>query len=116
MNTKISLFILFICSMIGIAGYSTIQSEYHGSGLQPVRNLFKDTISFDDAIQALKEGQRIRRKKEIRGYTKIVICEGKTKKVKFGSCLVGTNNSLLDYCTFSIEDVLANDWIIDEET
>ena len=77
-------------------------------------NIFKETISFEKAIEALKEGNRIRRKSERKGYTKIIITEGKKQKEKFGSYWASNSDDVSDYCSFSIEDVLSSDWIIDE--
>ena len=79
-----------------------------------IKNVFKETTSFEQAIQALKEGNRIRRKSERKGFTKLVISEGKRQKEKFGTYWVSSGDDVSDYCSFSIEDVLATDWIIDE--
>jgi hypothetical protein len=79
-----------------------------------IDKIFKETISFEKAIEALKEGKRIRRKSERKGYTKIIITEGKKQKEKFGTYWVSSNDDVSDYCSFSIDDVLAIDWIIDE--
>ncbi len=75
--------------------------------------MVKDTLTFEQALQALKEGKRIRRKTERKGFTKIVVTESKNKTEKFGSYWAG-DTTTSDFCSLSMEDVLAADWIIDE--
>ena len=113
---KISLIftLILVCTTWGFAGWAYLQSKYPGRGLQVIDNIFKETISFEEAITALKEGNRIRRKSERKGYTKVTITEAKKQKEKFGTYWVSSNDDVSDYCSFSIEDVLAMDWIIDE--
>jgi len=100
----------------GFIGYGILKSKYPGRGLQVIGNMFKESLSFEKALEALKDGHRIRRKSERQGYTKLVIVEGKKQKEKFGSYWVSDNDKVNDHCSFSIEDVLANDWIIDEDS
>jgi hypothetical protein len=89
-----------------------LQTKYPGKGLQPVKYIFKETISFDEAVRALIEGHRIKRKSERKGYTKVVIDDGKNQKIKYGTYWVSDDDLISDYCHFSIEDVIASDWII----
>jgi hypothetical protein len=102
-----------MCASCGFAAWVYLQSKYPGRGLQVIENIFKKTLSFSDAIAALKEGRRIRRRTERKGYTKVIITAGKDKKEKFGTYRIG-DDDISDYCSFSLEDVLANDWIIDD--
>lgn len=112
--TRLMFSIVFMCSIGGITGFSYLQDKYPGRGLQVIENIFKEGVPFEQAIEALKEGNRIRRKSERRGYVKIILMEGKRQKEKFGTYWISDNEASSNYCTFSIEDVLATDWIIDE--
>ena len=80
-----------------------------------IHNIIKDTLSFEEAIQALKNGHRIRRKTEKNGYTKIVIMEGKNQKEKFGTYWTSAPERLSNNCSFEMADVTADDWIIDDD-
>jgi len=80
-----------------------------------ITNLFKETLPFEDALKALKEGHRIRRKTERKGFTKIALIEGQKRQEKFGTYYVSNLNNISDYGSFTIEDVMAHDWIIDDE-
>ena len=102
--------ILWVC-----IGYMVLRSKYPGKGLNVISNLFKETLPFEKAVIALKEGNRIRRKPERKGYTKIAIVSGKSRQEKFGTYYVSDPAEVSDYCSFSIEDVMATDWIIDNE-
>jgi hypothetical protein len=79
-----------------------------------VQSIFRNGISFEEAIQALQLGNRIRRKSERKGYAKFVVSDGKNKVEKFGRYWVDDKEiEANDYCSFCLEDVLAGDWIID---
>lgn len=79
-----------------------------------VKNVFRDDVSFEEAVQALQQGNRIRRKSERRGFTKFVVTDGKNKKEVFGRFWIDDNEPAVnDYCAFSLEDVLANDWMVE---
>lgn len=72
-----------------------------------MKDLFNKRHPFSTAIEALRAGKRIRRASEKKGYAK----------------LYGTDKSFItywlehdttsSYCVFTMEDVLAEDWIID---
>jgi hypothetical protein len=115
MKLSLVISILFMCSTWFLAAHMYLQTKCPGKGLKMIENFFKETISFEEAITALKEGNKIRRKSERKGYAKIVITSGKTRKEKFGTYWVSSSSDISDYCSFSIEDVIATDWIIDEE-
>jgi hypothetical protein len=104
---------LLISTVWGFAGHMFMKSKYPGRGIQVYKNILKETCSFEKAIEALKEGKRIRRKSEMKGYTKLTIIEGKNQQEKYGSYWVSRSEKIEDYCTFSIEDVLATDWLVD---
>ncbi len=78
-----------------------------------VQDIFKETTSFEEAIKALQEGKRVRRKTERKGFTRIVITESKNRVEKYGIYWVG-DKDISDNCSFSIDDVLAKDWIVDD--
>ena len=113
MNLSLILSIFLMFSIWSFAGYAFIQIKYPGRGVKMIENIFKETISFEEAIKALKEGNRIRRKSERKGYTKVIVTEGKHKRERYGTYWVSDEDAILDYCSFSLEDVISNDWIID---
>jgi hypothetical protein len=113
MNYGLIISIALACLSWGFAGYACLQTKYPGSGLQVIENIFKDTMPFEKAINALQQGSRIRRKSERKGYTKVIIIEGKNRTEKFGTYWL-SDDKVSDYCSFSLEDVLSGDWIIDE--
>jgi hypothetical protein len=72
-----------------------------------MRNFLKTKHSFSQAFEALKQGKRIRRVSENKGYGKL--------SASFDHYYTywledGTTSK---YCIFTIEDILADDWIID---
>ncbi len=99
---------------IGSMVFVIVKNKFQKKGAEVIQKFSKQTISFEEALQSLKEGSRIRRKSERKGYTKLVIIEGKNRKEKFGTYWVSNPTDISDYCSFSIEDALAADWIIDE--
>src|SRR5690606_11025526 len=115
MNKQLMFSLSIVCVMLGFSAYCFLQSKYSGRGLQVIHNIFKETMTFGQALQALKEGHRIRRKTERAGYTKIVILEGKSRKEKFGTYWAADGDRISDHCSFSIEDVSAVDWIVDSD-
>lgn len=99
----------------GLMGYTSLKDKFPGRGFKVIQNVFKETIPFEEAIKALQEGKRIRRKSECSGFTRIIITEGKNVTTKYGTYWVSSKDGKIsDYCTFSMKDVLATDWIIDE--
>lgn len=110
-STMIS--VLLMCCTWSFAAYMWLKTKYPGGGLKLIENIFKETMSFEQAIKLLKGGRRIRRKLESKGYAKVIVTEGKNHQEKFGTYWVSTHDSVSDYCSFSMEDVVANDWIID---
>jgi len=105
----------FFLIMGGCIGYSALTLHYPGNGFTNViANALKEPIPFDQAIQALKDGHRIRRKQQYTGYSKLVILEGTRQSEKFVTYFVRENKTW-DHCSFTIDDVLATDWIIDDD-
>lgn len=99
----------------GVLGYTSLKSKFPGKGLKVIKNVFKKTTPFDEAINALQEGKRIRRKSSSKGFTRIIVTESKNVTEKYGTYWASYDEkSISEYCNFSIEDVLATDWIIDE--
>lgn len=68
-------------------------------------DFLKKGYAFHDAIKALKEGKRIRRKSEKKGYTK-------TRGESFETYWVDDGKTCR-YCMFTLDDVFADDWMID---
>jgi hypothetical protein len=82
-----------------------------------VRNIFREAVSFEEAIQALQQGSRIRRKSERKGYTKFVITDGKNRIEKYGRFWIDEKKpEVNDYCVFELVDVLANDWVVEKNS
>jgi hypothetical protein len=80
-----------------------------------VQSIFRDIVSFEEAIQALQQGSRIRRKSERRGFAKFVITDGKSRKEMYGRFWIDDKKpEINDYCAFSLEDVLADDWVVEQ--
>lgn len=96
----LSVGVLFLAFMI-------LKFSFPGKGLKVIENIFKNTFPFETAVKALKEGKKIRRKSKYTGYTKITISDGKNSTEKFGSYWADDSKKMDDYCTFSIEDILA---------
>jgi len=101
-------------SMLTYTGYSALESKYPGHGLGVIKNAFKDTMSFEDAIKLLRDGKKIRRKGERKGYAKITSIIGNQKTEKYGTFWID-GSRLFDSAYFTIEEVFANDWIVDED-
>lgn len=112
--TRLAFSIIFMCCTGVFVGFMHLQDKYPGRPLQMIKNVFIEGLSFEKAIEALQEGNRIRRKSERNGYVKVVITEGKRKKEKYGTYWVSSPEDISNYCSFSIEDVLATDWVIDQ--
>jgi hypothetical protein len=68
-------------------------------------NLFLKTHPFPEAMEALKKGRKIRRKGEKKGFFKSA--EGKYKT------FWRDDQTTTPYCLLTLDDVFANDWIID---
>jgi hypothetical protein len=116
MNKTLTFKLLIICVPFVCTAYFFLQNKYPGKGLKVIENIFKEPMSFDTAVQALKEGHRIRRKTEKVGYTKVVIIEGTNRMEKFHTYWAFDGERLNDHCSFSIEDVFSTDWIIDDDS
>lgn len=108
--------IVFAVAAWGAVGCVILKFKFPGRGLKGILNIFKAPIPFGKAVRMLEEGKRIRRKSQRRGYTKIFIADGKNKKETYGTYYAGSKDDaeVSDYCSFSLEEVLAADWIIDE--
>lgn len=70
-------------------------------------NLFQKHYSFTQAVEALKLGNRIRRASEKKGYGK-----HQGSNDHFFTYWVDENKTSF-YCIFTIEDIFAEDWIIE---
>lgn len=115
-EVPIVVIIAFLGLFYAFLGYIVLKSWFPGRGFGVLRNIFKKTIRFQQAIQALQEGKRIRRKRERQGYTKLFILEGKKERETYARYYAHSKEEAKDisYGPFSIEDVLAKDWVIDE--
>ncbi len=63
--------------------------------------------AFSAAIEALRQGKRIRRASEKKGYAKLSGCGS-----SFLTYWVDDDRTSA-YCIFTIEDIFAEDWIIE---
>jgi cell division protein YceG involved in septum cleavage len=109
--------ILVACCSLGVTTMFMLfwlRSEYPSKNWwSMVKVIFRDGMSFYDAIKELEKGRRIRRKKENRGYTRICMDDGKTQSIKYGSYYV-RDGSINNLCAFDMQDVLAHDWVVDD--
>lgn len=78
-----------------------------------IENIFKKKMPFNKAIEALVQGNRVRRKDARKGYAKMIIIEGKRQQETYGTYWASSDD-ISDHCSFSLDNVLATDWIIDE--
>jgi hypothetical protein len=69
--------------------------------------LFRKKYPFQEAIEELRKGKRIRRAYEVKGYAKI---NGSSSH--FFTYWVDEDKTST-FCVFTLDDVLADDWIID---
>lgn len=107
--------VIFASISWGFVGYLILKNKFPGRGLQVIKNIFKESVSFEEALKALKVGMRIRRKNERKGFTKVILLESNNKTEKYGTYWASDDKkNISEHCSFSIEDVLATDWIIDE--
>jgi hypothetical protein len=74
-----------------------------------MKNFLCKKYNFSKALEALKEGKKIRRASEKKGYAKV---EGTSNR--FVTYWVGSDKTSR-YCIFTVEDVLAEDWIIESK-
>lgn len=75
------------------------------SQLKVFSHLFLKTHSFSEALEALKQGKKIRRKTERKGFFK-------SPEGNFKAFWVGEQTTT-SHCLLTFEDILADDWIID---
>lgn len=77
-----------------------------------IMNLHKEKHTFDQAILALRDGALVYRNDGYKRYVKRVIsCNGK-EIIEYGSWR--DKNSFDEGCLFNLEDVFAEDWIIEK--
>lgn len=113
-TVKVVIIGTMMLSMVTFTGYTAMESKYPGHGLEVIKNALKDTMSFEDAIKLLKDGKKIRRKGERKGYAKITSIIGNQKTEKYGTLWID-GSRLSDSAYFTIEEVFADDWIVDED-
>ena len=63
--------------------------------------------TFSEAVEALKQGKRIRRASEKKGYVKLSGFDNYFLTYWEGEDKTST------YCVFTLEDIFAQDWLID---
>lgn len=77
-----------------------------------IMNLHKQKYSFSEAIEAFRNGSTIYRPEKYTKYlTRVTILRG-VETSELGSCW--DKNDFKEGCSFNLEDVLANDWIIEK--
>lgn len=97
------IFVLAIATMFGFMEKDKIMDKF-----------VREKFTFTEAIEGLKKGNIIHRSGSKRTYVKREItCKGKSI-VEYGFGYMG-DDSFLEGISFRFEDVLADDWIIEEE-
>ena len=77
-------------------------------------DVFKQGLPFERALEALKEGKSIRRKKSYSGLTKMLVSSRGTNQEKFCEYYLDGREGLRQNPVLDIEDIIANDWIIED--
>lgn len=100
-----------ICIVLAAVGIASIEI-YLITNWKKIMNLHKEKHTFDQAILALRNGAMIYRNDGYKRYAKRVIsCNGK-EIIEYGSWR--DKNSFDEGCLFNLEDVFAEDWIIEK--
>lgn len=106
--------VLMICMFACFIGYMLLKTKYPAKGVRVVTNLLKNRISFTEAIEQLKQGKRIKRLSSRQGFVKMKKMAGDYNEEVFAKYRISDPKPSEDRIIFDMEDVLANDWIIDE--
>lgn len=94
--------------------YTVLKTKYPGKGIK-MTNPFKEKFSLSEALELLEQGKRIRRIEDHHGYVKVTTEAAGYKHQYYADYRVSDfkpNNERKPH--FSMEDVLAKDWVIDE--
>lgn len=78
-----------------------------------IMDAFKEGLSFEKALEALKQGKSIRRKRSNYGLTKMIVSALGENKEKFCEYSLEKKDRLRENPVLSIEEILANDWLIE---
>lgn len=75
---------------------------------------FKEGLPFERALEALKQGKSIRRKRSSYGLTKMVVSIRGNDKEKYCEFDIERKDRMRDNPVFGIDDILATDWMIED--
>ena len=107
--------LVFLIAMVCMWGYFIFLSRTRGDMLstQPFVSVFKERMSFPEAIQALTQGKCIRRFENQKCYLKVTTTLKGVSSDEWATMYRGELNSTRGVF-FQMEDVLSNDWIIED--
>ena len=75
---------------------------------------FKEGLPFEKALEALKQGKSIRRKKSYFGLTKMLISVRGKETEKFCKFDLNRRGTLEEDAILRINDIMSNDWIVED--
>lgn len=78
-----------------------------------IMDTFKEGLPFEKALEALKQGKNIRRKRSNYGLTKMIVSALGENKEKFCEYSLEKKDRLRENPVLSMEELLANDWLIE---
>lgn len=79
-----------------------------------IMDLFREGVPFERALESLKQGKSIRRKKSNYGLTKIIVSARGEHTEKFCEFDIQKKEKLKENPILNMEDILANDWVIED--
>lgn len=78
-----------------------------------IMDTFKEGLPFEKALEALKEGKSIRRKRSNYGLTKVIVSARGEEKEKFCEFDIDRKDRLREDPILSMKDIVASDWIVE---
>jgi hypothetical protein len=106
--------IVYLFFLFCYTAFFILKTKYPAKGIKSVKNIFKKKMSFNEAINELKNGNRIKRLTEYHGFLKMTKEAAGYKEEVYARYKVSDSNLKEEQIYFSLEDVLAEDWIIDD--
>ncbi len=99
---------LFVIS--SIVGFDTVKAEFWTKTV----DIFTEGLPFESALEALKQGKSIRRKRSDYGLTRMVVSIRGIEEEKFCQFYLQDRSRVVERPILMMEDVLATDWLIEE--
>ncbi len=79
-----------------------------------IMDTFKEGLPFEKALEELKEGKSIRRKRSNYGFTRMIVSARGQEEEKFCEFDLQRNNSLRENPSLKMEDIMAHDWVVED--